>query len=87
MFRDVEVGDVDRQGDMLGTVGATGTDLCRETLDPPRWCKAPLQDGLLKGREALGNLKHQPTPCLNAPGEVTPIPSWLLALVCPETSL
>lgn len=34
MFRDVEVGDVDRQGDMLGTVGATGTDLCRETLDP-----------------------------------------------------
>lgn len=53
VFRDVEVGDVDGQGDMLGTVGATGTDLCREALDPPRWRKAPFQDGLLRGEGSV----------------------------------
>lgn len=61
VFRDVEVGDVDRQGDMLGTVGATGTNLCRETLDPPRWCKAPLQDGLLRWE---GSIRESQTPAL-----------------------
>lgn len=64
MFRDVEVGDVDRQGDMLRTVGATGTDLCCETLNPPRWCKAPLQDGLLRGE---GSIRESQTQALHLP--------------------
>lgn len=73
MFRDVEVGDVDGQSDMLGTVGATGTDLCCETLDPPRWCKAPLQDGLLRGKGSVREPQTAALSLLNAPGEVIPI--------------
>lgn len=81
MFGDVKVGDVNRQGGVLGAVGATGTDLCREPLNPPRWCKAAFQDGFLREEGSVRDLQT-PAQSLASKLQVTSPPSPLQPHVC-----
>ena len=48
MLREVVVGDLHGQGNVLGAVGAAGADLRCKTLDAPRRTETALEDGLLE---------------------------------------